>query len=67
MKKENKFNPSNKELICMRCGFCTFDYRDMVEHLAQSSVGERMASENCEVQTVKYGRNRKRQRRRDSR
>jgi len=25
---------SKKELICKQCGFSTFSYKDMVEHLA---------------------------------
>lgn len=45
----------NRELICKICGFITFSYKDMVEHLAQYEKEGRMKVENCEQQIIKYG------------
>lgn len=41
---------TEKELECVHCGFCTYDYQDMVEHLAQI---QEYPEENCDVKSVK--------------
>lgn len=53
---------SNKELICIECGFCTYGYKDMVEHLSQyveEKDYDRMPEENCTTKRIKLGKKRK--------
>lgn len=48
----------SRELICMNCGYITYNYRDMVEHLACTLDGEnyyRTRDENCIKKVIEYG------------
>ena len=53
---------SKRELICMNCGFITYGYKDMVEHLANyinergNIINRRLKDENCFKQQIKLGR-----------
>lgn len=61
LKLLNKMELSNKELICIECGFCTYGYKDMVEHLAQYVEEEdydRIPEENCTTKRIKLGKKR---------
>lgn len=51
---------SNKELICIECGFCTYGYKDMVEHLSQyvEEKDDRIPEENCTTKRIKLGKKR---------
>lgn len=38
---------SKKVITCRLCGFTTYDFQDMIEHLAQSKSDGRIPEENC--------------------
>jgi hypothetical protein len=60
MKLKHKIDyiSSDKEMLCLVCGFITHSYKDMVEHLAlrayENGFESRTEVENCRIAVVEF-------------